>query len=396
MIFKILFIFFKNSYQYFLNQNYFYKNILKELSECNIVFTKIFQWVATEKEITNTLLLDHLKIYTNHCTFQDKDINYKLINDLEKKYQENNYSLKICKKPINAGCINLIFKGILNEKEVILKINRKNIHKKVQETVQFFHFLNMFSFLDYYKIINIIDKNKHFLTKQVDLHYELKNHQMFIESYKEYNYIKIPIIYNLELIKFNNYILMEYINGKTLDYIIQNEKENYIDNVNKFIVSWINTRLLHGDLHSGNILFINENNIHKIVLIDFGLIKKFNIKELNWFYTISKASSRKELLKAYIYIDKIDDSIDKIILKQIEEYYFYHFMKNNDNLGISNKDILNLSLVCNKFNLEYPIFFSECMTIINLYNSLSKQFNNYGTKSIFYKFFCELKDELDF
>ena len=42
----------------------------------------------------------------------------------------------------------------------------------------------------------------------------------------------------------------------------------------------------HCDAHAGNILFIKNENVYKICLIDFGICGMYNIKELNNYFDI--------------------------------------------------------------------------------------------------------------
>jgi len=380
MLFQLIHIYFSNFLLYYYDKNDYYYKILNELSSLNIIFIKIFQWLFCEDFLKDELLIKNLEIFTNNCKYNKNDIDFDLINFIKVEYNNKNINLNIDLIPINSGSINLIFKCEMNNNQVILKINRKNIKKKLDDSINFFNFLNIFKFLDKYNILNIIQKNQDFLLNQIDLQYEIENQKLFIEKYSKYEYVKIPLIYNLDEIK-GNYILMEYINGYNLHNIPNNEKNIFSENFNKFILSFLNTHIIHGDLHFGNILFKKENNINKIVLIDFGIILQLNINQVNWLYKSLKSNSKKELIKYLIHIEKLYDNINHSIINKIEEYYmnnYYIFLDENDdkNVIITPRDGYNIISSFNKFNIEFPKFISTFIVSIYLYGSISFKLND--------------------
>ena len=65
-------------------------------------------------------------------------------------------------------------------------------------------------------------------------------------------------------------------------------------------------RIFHGDIHSGNILFIldenDDENKYKLGIIDFGIMGSFNKEEQNNFYLMFQAVNDND-------IDKITDKV---------------------------------------------------------------------------------------
>jgi predicted unusual protein kinase regulating ubiquinone biosynthesis (AarF/ABC1/UbiB family) len=85
---------------------------------------------------------------------------------------------------------------------------------------------------------------------------------------------------------------MEYIDGKTIQYIDKEDYDAYAKQVVKFVlVTLFMHGICHGDLHVGNILFIKDENDpkykHKIGILDFGIIYDINKMKDTFYYIFS-------------------------------------------------------------------------------------------------------------
>lgn len=87
---------------------------------------------------------------------------------------------------------------------------------------------------------------------------------------------------------------MNYLEGKNIHDLKEDELNNYSKIFHKYIIkSILVKRIINTDFHSGNIIFMNEDNNLKIGLIDLGMIKKINNFEYNilnsiFFYLLKK------------------------------------------------------------------------------------------------------------
>ena len=97
---------------------------------------------------------------------------------------------------------------------------------------------------------------------------------------------------------------MEFIDGKSISKIDQADYLDYAKVIMKFV--FVTTFLygkIHGDLHSGNILFIkdsnkNNSNKYKLGILDFGIIYEINSDTKSGIYDIIsnlQSVSSKEL-----------------------------------------------------------------------------------------------------
>lgn len=90
-------------------------------------------------------------------------------------------------------------------------------------------------------------------------------------------YVKIPEVFKEVTDKYPNVILMEQIDGIPIHKVKEEDYEEFAKSILKFgFVTTLLHGVTHGDLHSGNILFIKDDNDkkykHKIGVIDFGII----------------------------------------------------------------------------------------------------------------------------
>lgn len=187
------------------------------------------------------------------------------------------------KTVFNQFISSLLDKDIIVEFEIYKKLkyinynNIKNFEKK---------FIN-------FKLISVIGENSRSSVKLYSIEtreyilkfYKSKNKKMSIEKAK-FEYDKLNLLKSCKYIvnvfdykKFeldinnNNFIILEYIKGKSIFEKILNEKldeSTIIDIINQLIDCYSNLHkleILHGDIHPSNIIY---NNDSMIKIIDFG------------------------------------------------------------------------------------------------------------------------------
>lgn len=297
--FKNILFFFKNIlflvhvvgivlYEYILHAD-FIDNILHKLSRKNILYIKIFQACALNSSICNNLKTD-----LNHklMTFCDKapwtlnDVDFETLQQLEENYQIH---IPDKQRPINTGMISLVYKGSIVQSDgietpIIVKIKRKNIEERLNAAIEHMLFVLMLvdwvPFLTTYDLPAVIKKNINLITQQVNFLTEVKNMQKFQTYCQRLNYIKIPTVYPECTYQLPNVILMEYVEGKTIQHIEKTDQKIYAKHLLKFI--YVTTFLYgsyHGDLHLGNILFLKDSTTVtdkdtgcKLCILDFGIV----------------------------------------------------------------------------------------------------------------------------
>jgi predicted unusual protein kinase regulating ubiquinone biosynthesis (AarF/ABC1/UbiB family) len=377
-------------------------NITNRLSKINILSVKIFQAIALNNNLIDEYTNNYLLKYTDNAPYTADDIDNETLINLE-----NQYNLKFENgarfTPVNSGMISLVFKAtkIDTNKEVIIKLKRNNIEKKLDNAIENLMFivylLSYFPLFQRYEIPASISKNIGLIRCQTDFNQEIKNMTLIKKNCKRLNYIVIPDVYQEVTEKYDNVIMMEFINGEKIDKV---SKEDYYDfsiKLNKFVfITLLIHGVTHGDLHSGNILFIKEKNEKlpskdniKIGLIDFGILyetsKQFN-ETLFDFCTeifITKAENvAVRILKNGFFdppdiLNKLSDSEKEYIIGEITKFIntilidptnanqkkIYEFLFNLNNFVTEN----NLE----KYGLKLNDEFIKLQMFIAMYQGIS-------------------------
>jgi predicted unusual protein kinase regulating ubiquinone biosynthesis (AarF/ABC1/UbiB family) len=244
--------------------------------------------ISLNNKLIDESINNELLKFTDGVPYTEQDTNNELLSQLMKRYKLRSAGST---KPINSGMISLVYKCLQeNGVPIIIKMKRKNIDERLHKAVDCLQFfIHLISFVPYFNTMNIgstIQKNIVLLKEQLDFSKEVKNTIEMKEFCKTIPYIKVPLVYEEVTNNYPEVIIMEYIDGKHISKIDEMDYEAYAKLVLKYgFVSLINHGVTHGDLHSGNILFIkndtndtNDTNEpshmqkYQIGLIDFGII----------------------------------------------------------------------------------------------------------------------------
>jgi predicted unusual protein kinase regulating ubiquinone biosynthesis (AarF/ABC1/UbiB family) len=382
-------------YLLFRNKILLYKNLIKRLTKLNIIFIKIIQWITVDNgdiELNNIV-----KNITNNVEYSNEDIDHPLITDIE-NYSNN--ELVIDRIPINSGTIALVYKGKLNNKDVVIKMKRKNIKQKLNDVV---HFLNNIVYIiehipfiniENYSIKDILKYNMHNFVKQSDFHLEATNIQKFYNNYINESNIIIPKVYIKYTNRFDDVIVMEYLDGKHLTEI-DNNYYDYILKILHFLnTSLYNHNIIHSDIHPGNILFMDD----KIGIIDFGFVSLINREtgfDIYSFYNYYTSGKRKKLYK--LIVEKICIKINNnIIISQdiINNEYnnFLIFFQDggplSHNKHINYNDLKTINIFFSKINLiiseEFINIILSISPMISLINFLLNNDSKKTTDTQYY------------
>ena len=140
---------------------------------------------------------------------------------------------------------------------------------------------------------------------------------------------------------------MEYVNGYNISQIKDEDKNEFMEIIGDIMVhSLIIYGFFHCDAHSGNIIFVKENDTHQICIIDFGICGKYNTQELD------------KLLNLFKYISKSDyDEATLLFLR----------------------DFTN----CNEYDNSYRIVHEQCRFILHNAFENKKEFSFLEIYSIY-------------
>jgi predicted unusual protein kinase regulating ubiquinone biosynthesis (AarF/ABC1/UbiB family) len=284
---NVLFIFTTEMMIYAVIRDYsfFIDRITSRLASINILYVKVFQAFALNNSLVDDKMNNKLLKFTDNAPWSYSDIDFSELIEITDRYNlklEEGFEL-----PINAGMISLVFKAyeedISKDKEVIIKIKRKNIEKTLNRAIENLQFclyiLSFIPLLNKYQIVDVINNNIEIVRHQTNFLEEVYNMQLISENCKNLKYIKIPNAKRHITEEYPNVIVMDFIEGMKINQIEPEDYDFFAKQVIKFgITTTVIHGVAHGDLHSGNILFIkdksDEKYPHKLGIIDFGIIYK--------------------------------------------------------------------------------------------------------------------------
>lgn len=334
------------------------ESIIDRLAKLNILYVKVFQSLALDNNLIDEDMNNKLLEYTDNVPWDYGDISYiDLINVSNKKGLNLNSKNN---KPISSGMISLVFKleRVENpETSVIIKMKRKNIEKRLNAGIE--ELLFLVYMLSYIPVVNrlhiyeLVEKNIVSIREQTDFIKEIENMELIRENSKNLKYVVIPKVYREVTEDNSNLIMMEYIDGEKITELKEEEYKEYAKLVVKFgLVSYIMNGVTHGDLHSGNILFLkdekDEKYKKKIGILDFGIIYKYGEKyKYDMFEILSEmyeCDRRETAIKSLNLIVEPEG-----VLERLPEYDY------NKIVNIS-LELLNESLENSKNANQYQIF----------------------------------------
>ena len=267
-LFNILYILIKAYLKYKLRLNDWNNtviNLLIELGNLNIIFIKFFQWFHSDKEDSNYIseeIINHISQYNNNAPYTNEDIDY---DSLDKLYliaeKEKDILLINDLIPINSGSVALVFKAKLNNKDIVIKLLRKNIYFKIKKGLDLLYLLlticKFIPFINIHDADRFIEKNKLLILDQTNFLNELNNIEKFYACFKKHKYVIVPLSYRIYTEQINSILLMDFIDGMHINELNLEDKDNFLISYSKFMIStFFIKNIVHADLHHGNIFFM--------------------------------------------------------------------------------------------------------------------------------------------
>lgn len=330
---KVGLIFVTEGIKYIVDRDYpqTIKNIARSLSKENILYTKMFQSIALNHYLVDNVINNEILKYTDSAPYTEEDIDYGVF---EKLQEYLDIDLNNLPQPINSGMISLVYKMKLNEgyktessgSHAIVKIKRKNIEYRLYDGINNLKFFGWIcSFIPFLKMMHIpiiLEKMSANLNDQLDFQKEVKYILETREACKHMDYIKVPEVF----VKIDNAIIMEYLEGVPITKVNKSDYEEYGKMIIKYAFASFFYGISHGDLHSGNILFmeeVGETRQLKIGIIDFGLMVKLdeNVKKniSNVFPDLFTKPGAYLAKKIFVNLVEHDEFFHSVSEKEIDE-----------------------------------------------------------------------------
>jgi ubiquinone biosynthesis protein len=332
-------------------------NICEELRKTNVLYVKFLQWNIQDYCNIDDELKQYFYKFSSNVPYSNSDIDYHLINEIHTKFKNR---IIFGESPINSGTTALVFKGNMDGKSVAIKILRKNIYEQINlgiDNIQSFLTKAIYFLSFFYKcninLKSLVNNNKQLLLDQCNLLNEIKNIDLFKKKLFHSHSIVIPHVYK-EFTEFsNNIIVMDFLDGENIQDIKTEKMYKYRASVQNFILnSYILFKVIHCDLHIGNIILLDNNQVG---IIDFGMIIEISSTQSNNIlkFFLSLANSNVKLLIISITNILINNNNDiakiqciiKEPLKTIETDLF-----NTEKKVCINKLIRTIRIILTKIN----------------------------------------------
>jgi predicted unusual protein kinase regulating ubiquinone biosynthesis (AarF/ABC1/UbiB family) len=357
---------------WFRDYSCFIIRLTNNLASINILYVKAFQAVALNNSLISENMNNQLLRFTDNVPWSYDDLDFftlvQISDELNLEFRDG------FENPINSGMISLVFKVYKREtnEPLIVKIKRSNIDRKLAEAIDdLLYVVDILSFMPVFKkyqisqtIRNCVD----IISVQTNFDIEVKNMNRMKHNCSKLKYVQIPSALKEVTDTYPNVIVMEYIEGVPIHKIDPSDFDPFAKLVMKFgFVTSLMHGITHGDLHSGNILFIKDEQDNKITykigVIDFGIVYEIEETYKNVLFqifadlfTLSSDEIAEKIMKSGLiepieivnnlpiwYYENIKQIISDIIESTLKEANqkqlyrflseFYCYLKDNDDLA---------------------------------------------------------------
>lgn len=370
------------------NQNDSMFNIIKKLSATNILYIKILQALSTKENMFTSSQLKYMNKYIDNVPYTCDDIDNSFKLTLSELTDNN---IIICNHgyPIKSGTISLIYKGQIDNKYVIIKVARKNIVYHIENALYqlriIMKFVLLFNINLQIDVKDFLSQHHSLFLLQTDFLHEVNNLQKMRDNFKNIDTVVIPNVYPEFTNKNNNIIVMDYIDGITLDKVSESEKPKFVDiSMKYFLKSLLYDRFYHSDFHPGNVLFITEPS-PMLGIIDFGIMDELSIVEqdsmLHLVRVLTTSDDFYESVKPMVdmlikpqetYQNLLPDN-KTYIYKQVGECIENSFYNGK---MISPQDLNHINVLLKNYNLYIESSFCKFILALTILDSVTHKLGN--------------------
>jgi ubiquinone biosynthesis protein len=307
------------------------------IEELGPTYIKFGQILADRPDmISERFRLELKKLQSTAFPFDDGTA-IKLIEDELGDVIENVFS-EFDRHCLASASIGQVYQGrLLTGEEVVIKIQRPHIEKKIRLDLVLMHyvakqFVKNYPELAAINVVGFIDEFEDKIHKELDYNQEAANIKRFSFMFQDDPTVHIPKVFMQYTTR--KLLVMEKLNGITPDHIDLLKKEGYdmhqiaVNGVNALLKMFLEEGLFHADPHPGN-LFILPNNV--VGMIDFGMVGVLRPREMTFLAQFAVGLVRYDAkaiasalltlcnVKFYDRMDDLEFSLDQL-LKQYQHF----------------------------------------------------------------------------
>ena len=326
------------------NRTSFYSRVLQLFRNENILFTKVFQSLANSPALNmSPEFRAELVPYTTQVSYNNNEIDYAIIDQVEEDYQ-----VSIDRTVINSGMIALVFRGTQkiedgSKKDIILKLKRHGIEEHIRQGCESTRY--MFQLAAYFyprniflRILRPFIENLEDIIEQCNFEHEISNCRQAKEDFSELNFIQIPTILNRSTSQ-TDFILMDRIEGTHVlpSETSEADRLRYLTYFANFTTyAFLSNSIQHTDLHAGNVLFMPTG----LGIIDYGMALQPSDELHEIMLSIAEIFRNKTPVSDIDYVKKWkymfipvldnDEIADPVAFRTVCENIFGHLTNNID------------------------------------------------------------------
>jgi ubiquinone biosynthesis protein len=363
-------------------------NIIKNLSKTNIMYVKLLQASSTKSNIFTKEQLQYMSIFNDNVPYTNNDVDNSFKDTLD---ELTNHNIIMCndEKPIKTGTISLVYKGIIDERNIIIKVARKNIVQQINNALYqikiIVKLLLLFRFHIPFDIDDFLAQHHDLFLLQTNFLNEVSNLEKMKNNFKNIDTILIPEVYPEFTNTNNNMIVMDYIDGITLDEVSEIDKPTFVEISMKFFLkSLLFDRFYHSDFHPGNVLFITKPT-HKLGIIDYGIMDSLTDNEQDAMFHLTK-----ELAISDNFYESVKLMVDTLIqpqeiyqnLPNDTKLYLYKTVSDGIENSFSNgsmispKDLNGMNTILKNYNLSIDASFCKFILALTILDSVTHKLGN--------------------
>lgn len=266
------------------------ENLTTRLSAVNVFYVKLFQMLSTNAFIFTDREIALLARFTEEVPYDTRDMNQSFrdtLTEVEQRSPEMAVELVNQGLPIKSGTMSLVYEGRMGLRRVVIKVRRNGADAALREAFSNFdtllRVLTWFSSVRNLNLHEILAENRESLLGQTDFAREVRDAQRMHRNFRNVDYVVIPTVYPEFTAANPAVIVMDYIDGSTIDEIAPTDKDEYALLFARYVSKCLFfDRFFHADLHPGNIRFMTGEK--RLGIIDFGIMGEMTPEEQNAAY----------------------------------------------------------------------------------------------------------------
>jgi ubiquinone biosynthesis protein len=366
--------------------------LVRDVMDMGPVYIKIGQIVSSRTDIfPDYLTIPLSELQNNVYSSNFDDIKTLFYNN----FSEHIYDVfdEFDETPFASASIGQVHLAKLKGRTVAVKIIKPNILEDFKTELQI-----ILSMLRIVKHITRNDRMDDMLTtftelednisRETNLIDEMRNMIIFRKMFENNSQIVVPRVYRP--LCGEGVLTMEYVESTKITGSSINSSDLAKELMYSFISTLVNYNYIHCDPHPGNIGITKKN---KIVLYDFGMVKKFDISIKDYFKKILFAILNRNtdelitfMLKSGILIASESNAkgytelttYEYVILKKLIDY-IYKYLGNIDPkqfvANISEDKIIDANNIPFTFSNEMVYLFKTFSTLEGVCKELNEDFN---------------------